>query len=133
MFHYFTPPWRGQGYERNTCVLPLPIRVDDTEQLLALLGGMLRFPPYYGRNFDAFWDCVRELDGFAERKIVLVHSDLPEIPIEWLTVYLEVLRDAENYWVEHAEEHVFEAWFPEAEQARIACLVDPRSFPAESG
>lgn len=42
------------------------------DQLLRLLGNALRFPAYYGVNWDALEECLRDLDWISEPSIVLV-------------------------------------------------------------
>jgi ribonuclease inhibitor len=34
--------------------------VESSEALHDLLSDRLAFPSYYGRNWDAFWDCIRD-------------------------------------------------------------------------
>jgi RNAse (barnase) inhibitor barstar len=34
--------------------------ISSSEELHELLSSKLSFPGYYGRNWDAFWDCVRD-------------------------------------------------------------------------
>lgn len=36
---------------------------DTREDFLANIGTALSFPEYYGRNLDALWDCLRDLEA----------------------------------------------------------------------
>ena len=45
----------------STIVLDLS-RVSSTDDLHELVKTKLNFPSYYGRNWDAFWDCVTDSD-----------------------------------------------------------------------
>ena len=36
--------------------------VETGDELHAMLAERLGFPGYYGRNWDAFWDCVSDLE-----------------------------------------------------------------------
>lgn len=58
-----------------------------------------RFPEYFGRNWDALFDCMVDLSWINLRKIAIVHSDLPLVNEEnELGVYLRILKDAVNEW-----------------------------------
>lgn len=121
MFHYYKAP-DLPGRDGEAYVATLPAGLSDVRTLLTDVGRALRFPPYYGKNFDAFWDCVRDLD-VEKHVVVLVHRDLPDIPEKDLRTYIELLRDAVLYWRRHGGEHRFEVWFPEADAERVDQLL----------
>ena len=73
--------------------------VKTAEELHELLRVQLRFPEYYGRNFDALWDCIRdpeqsnippllEITGLSALALVLpreaqlLRECLEELPFE---------------------------------------------------
>ena len=41
------------------------------DSLHGLLANSLGFPPYYGRNWDAFWDCVTDRDCVLPSKLMI--------------------------------------------------------------
>ena len=59
----------------------------------------LYFPDYFGRNWDAFWDCVCDFSWESSYHIYIVHTDVPllEQPAA-LQTYLEILCDAICSW-----------------------------------
>lgn len=67
---------------------------------MAVLADKLRFPRYFGWNWDALEECLCDLSWLpADRPIVLVHEDLPfGAGGQNRAVYLDVLRDALAYW-----------------------------------
>lgn len=109
----------------------VPAGLRSTRELLAAVGEALAFPWYYGVNFDAFWDCVRTLDGIEARRVALVHRDLPALPGGDLTVYFELLRDAVLYWDNPTASHRFEVWFPKALEAEVRAGLDACPPPAD--
>lgn len=125
MFQFYahgkTPPEAGDGDLR---IAPVPAGLRSTRELLAAVGKELGFPWYYGGNFDAFWDCVRTLEGIAARRVALVHRDLPALPAGDLTIYIELLRDACLYWDKPSASHRFEVWFPKALEAEVRARLD---------
>jgi len=58
-----------------------------------------RFPSYFGRNWDALLDCLRDMSWVSQKKIVIIHDDLPLANREdELRVYLEILETAVSDW-----------------------------------
>jgi ribonuclease inhibitor len=43
------------------------VGVRKNEELHGRLATAFRFPPYYGKNWDAFWDCVTTLDSMPQK------------------------------------------------------------------
>jgi RNAse (barnase) inhibitor barstar len=59
-------------------VVRLPRGIRSKAKLLAILADKLRFPGYFGHNWDALEECLRDLSWLdGERPIALVHPDLP--------------------------------------------------------
>jgi ribonuclease inhibitor len=50
----------GPPADRQTIVEVDVSSVQSSAELHALFARLLGFPDYYGRNWDAFWDCVRD-------------------------------------------------------------------------
>ncbi len=81
------------------------------DALLTALERALELPDYFGRNWDALSECLRDLHWRPERRVVLVHSDVPTLARgEWRT-YLDVLTQAVRDWGS-ADEHELVVVFP---------------------
>lgn len=76
----------------------VPAQISDTKSLLQALAKALFFPAYFGENWNALFDCLRDFHWADKRSIVLIHEDVPHVPSNELKVYLEVLRDAAADW-----------------------------------
>ncbi len=122
MFHYYRPPADFSRVHPAPHVARVAKNVFDTRELITSAGTGLHFPRFFGKNFDAFWDCVRDLE-LEEKAVVILHQDLPNIPEEDLAVWLDLLRDAILYWRDHAEEHTLAVWFPEDARERIEAVL----------
>ncbi|MCU1719277.1 barstar family protein [Pseudomonas sp. 5P_3.1_Bac2] len=103
------------------------VRIDPSigiaEELIRALYYLLWLPGYFGFNWDALYDCLRDLSWIPCHKIVLVHVNLPELPREDLQVYLEILRDAVLDWVGD-EEHEIEVVFREIDRLTVENLLE---------
>lgn len=96
-------------------------------ELLSTLCIALRFPDYFGYNWDALDECLRDLEWIEQRRIVIVHDDLPQLTEKDLSTYLNVLIDAIRGWNAH-ERHSLEVIFPESSRGIVeaACVRSDR-------
>ena len=76
----------------------IPKGVNSASQLLELIEDQLHFPEYFGCNWNALYDCLRDFDWTVAKIIVLAHDDLPRLSDDELRTYLETLRDAAADW-----------------------------------
>ncbi|WP_416137361.1 barstar family protein [Halomonas sp. HK25] len=76
--------------------LPVPHRWT-REALLDALAASLAFPDYFGRNWDAAWDCLTELGWESGRAQVIL---LPEAPADGaaMAIFLALMSDACDHW-----------------------------------
>ena len=63
-------------------------------QLLRHLARGLRFPDYFGENWDALIDCLSDLSWWQATEAIIDHRSVPQIPQRDLGLYLESLIDA---------------------------------------
>lgn len=113
------PGWAQEAPE----ILCKPLAVASVERapLLAALGEALDFPDYYGRNWDAAWDCLTELDWPADRLLAV------RLPIDAgctvcetdLAIFLELLDDACRHWAERGRALCL---LVESDRADLQCL-----------
>jgi RNAse (barnase) inhibitor barstar len=71
----------------------IPAGLDGRDALFDALTRALRLPDYFGRNWDALDECLRDLGWIGARRVLLVHEDLPRLPARDGRIYLELLRD----------------------------------------
>lgn len=95
--------------DQEDFVLRVPAEIRSKADLLAVLASAGHFPDYFGSNWDALQDCLRDLSWIGNRKVVIVHSDLPlrESPAE-CRIYLEVLQTVLADWTESVKTHAAE-------------------------
>jgi hypothetical protein len=118
-------------------VLLVPTGIRSKTDLLATLADAGNFPDYFGGNWDALQDCLRDLSWIGNRTVLIVHSDIPlqESPDECRT-YLDILQTVLADWSRAVEpdaaesppgwsyvHHEFRVVFPISAKAGIARLV----------
>jgi len=92
------------------------------DQLFDKLSEVLQFPDYFGHNWDAVYDCLRDFSWITQKGIVLMHDEIPALNETSLKIYFEVLNDAVNNWKEE-EEHYLKIVLPEGSQSLIQNIL----------
>jgi RNAse (barnase) inhibitor barstar len=64
------------------------------KQLFELFYRLFSLPGYFGFNWNALFDCLRDFDWVDQGKVVIVHDTFPALSQSEMKTYLEVLRDA---------------------------------------
>jgi len=104
----------------------IPAGVTSKEALLEELYQRLRFPEYFGSNWDALDECIRDLSWLPTGPVVLKHHDLPLAgDVDGQKTYLSILRDAvEKKWAVPGQRLPdLVVAFPPETQEQIAWLV----------
>jgi RNAse (barnase) inhibitor barstar len=89
----------------------------------------LKFPAYFGGNWDALSDCLRDLSWVSQRRIVIIHTDLPGLPAEDKRVYLEILAGSVAAWKPDAD-HELAVAFPGSARAAILDVPEKTKISA---
>ena len=92
-------------------------------QLLEELSKRLSFPGYFGENWDALEECLRDLSWLPPGVIVVKHAGLPlagDSPN--LATYLSILADAVRAWSASSERELVVV-FPAAVRGQVVTLL----------
>ena len=78
----------------HTRVVRIPAGVKRKRQLLATLSSSLKFPDYFGGNWDALEECLGDLSWLnGVTKLTLIHADVPCAENrQTLATYLAILQ-----------------------------------------
>jgi RNAse (barnase) inhibitor barstar len=75
----------------------------DKLAFLNAVAGALRFPDWFGQNWDAFYDCLTERAADPGGDLVIVFDDVSgfaRVEPEEFAAAADALRDAAEYWDE---------------------------------
>jgi hypothetical protein len=90
----------------------IPVGVTSKQALLSALASQLTFPDYFGHNWDAFEECVRDLSWLPVGRVMLKHADLPLInDLKNVRIYLTILADAVSA-TKKSDDHRLSVGFP---------------------
>ena len=76
-------------------VARLPGRLARKQDLLRALASGLKFPGYFGYNWDALEECLNDLSWLGdEARVVILHEHVPLRDQEQRRIYCAILRQA---------------------------------------
>jgi RNAse (barnase) inhibitor barstar len=92
--------FEDQDQPKNAVVLVrVAENVTSKKVLFATFARSLNFPDYFGGNWDAFEECLRDLSWLPSGLVLVKHVDVPLInDIQDVKIYLAILRDAADRW-----------------------------------
>ncbi|MGY2238033.1 barstar family protein [Pseudomonas gingeri] len=115
----FTFKDRAPSYDSaNVFYVRIDPGIEVSDELIKSLYYLLWFPGYFGFNWDALYDCLRDLEWIPCCKVVIFHETLPLLDRSDLKIYLEILRDSVIDWYED-ESHELEVVFRCADEVII--------------
>jgi RNAse (barnase) inhibitor barstar len=86
------PQYRG-------LVAIIPMGIDSKEGLFDILSEKLMFPSYFGKNWNALYDCLRDFHWISDGKeVYIVHEDIPCIDHQDFIEYLNILNECVVSW-----------------------------------
>jgi Barstar (barnase inhibitor) len=95
--------WRFRGTEAAQGMLVASLRgakMRKREGVFQQFSTLLQFPDYFGENWNAFKDCVADLDWLRTKGVLLVISQsellLADGDPDELSVFVDILRHAAN-------------------------------------
>jgi RNAse (barnase) inhibitor barstar len=97
-FIYFTDEFPAL-HDLNGIIFSVPKKIQSKNKLLSYFNHELKFPYYFGENLDALYDCLVDLSWIKEKKLCIIHNDIPLDTSEVETAkYLTLLSDVAIFW-----------------------------------
>lgn len=90
----------------------------EKQSLLAWYAKSLRFPDYFGGNWDALDECLRDLSWIKDGRVVIYHRD---VPLEGVRgdqeIYIDLLASVVKSWREGGAHEIIVVFNPGCEGA----------------
>jgi hypothetical protein len=119
-FMFYEDPSSVEGESDVLAAIPPGLR--GKPALFSALELALCLPSYFGHNWDALDECLRDFHWLEQRRIVIVHNDLPDLSPRDSRIYLDLMADAVDDW-QHDEHHVLVVAFPQALEQEISRIM----------
>ena len=109
---------------KSDFIAQIPAGSSDRNDLFQALSQGLQFP-YFGNNWDALRDLLRDFWWIKSHRVVISHEDLPPLNRDVLAIYLRILSDCVRDW-KPGEDHELVVAFPPSTRAAIVAIAkDP--------
>lgn len=103
----------------SSFIVTIPACIRSKQKLLRMLSQQFQFPAYFGHNWDALEECLRDLSWLPAGNIKVHHQDIPLSPgSQDRQTYLQILQSAAAFWMESGKRR-FECIFPATSQAEV--------------
>jgi hypothetical protein len=80
-------------------IIRIPRGIRSKQKLFAILADKLHFPRYFGWNWDALEELLRDLSWLSAVSIVIIHDDLPfGAAGENRVIYLQLIQAVTAHW-----------------------------------
>lgn len=88
-------------------------KIGGRNQLFKELADKLWFPDYFGNNWNAVSDCIRDFMWIDQKDIVIVivHDSFIEMSNYDFETYIEVLSEGVKHWTTHNNIHTLRVVF----------------------
>ena len=102
----------------------IPEGIKSKSVLLEALYDALRFPDYFGSNWDALDECICDLSWLPAGRVALIHRDVP-LPgnHDAQLIYLSILKDAHMQFSRGGTRDI-DILFPESARCSIHRILD---------
>src|SRR5690606_795292 len=81
----------GRLSSAGAATLRLGSDISTRAQLFERYALGLSFPDYFGKNWDALDECLRDFHWESQKRVVILHEELPRLPEKERRVYLAIL------------------------------------------
>lgn len=114
--------------DAGVLVAVIPSGITRKSQLFQVLRAQLKLPEYFGDNWDALDECLRDwswLEGY--QRVRLMHADIPFQPgRRSRRIYLQILQDALPM---QPDDFRLEVLFPACDQNGVLAALQTRREP----
>jgi RNAse (barnase) inhibitor barstar len=84
----------------------IPSTIASKAQLLDVFGEHLKFPDWWGKNWDALDELLNDLSWINEKTVWIEHETFPDIGKSELAIYIQILNDAMTILREEGEKRL---------------------------
>jgi RNAse (barnase) inhibitor barstar len=94
----FSKPEELEVRKGEDFVATIPAGLANRQALFKVLQVSLKFPDYFGYNWDALSECLRDLSWIKQRRVIISHHDVPLSDLKDTEMYLDILKTCSEYW-----------------------------------
>ncbi|MBR0705334.1 barstar family protein [Bradyrhizobium liaoningense] len=101
----------------------VPQSITTKRALLTAIATQLSFPDYFGGNWDALEECIRDLSWLPSGRVLVTHVDVPLVEdVRSAMVYVAILKGAASK-LSTSEHHPLSIVFPAQYRDQVLWLL----------
>ncbi|MCL2598204.1 MAG: barstar family protein [Paludibacter sp.] len=112
--------------ENNSFAVTLSDNIFLKEELLNEYYIKLKFPSYFGFNWDALYDCLAYMENIQQKNVIIYHNALPQLNDNDMKIYLKILKDSSGEWIGMdwcANNHTINIYFSMQDYDKVQQLI----------
>ena len=94
-------------FYKDSFIANMSSDVHNKEELLEDMKIKLKFPNYFGYNWDATYDCLCDFTWIKEKNIVILYQKMPHLDESTMKYWLKLLRDVADDWKDGEYHDIF--------------------------
>lgn len=112
------------GLPKENARIVIAPSISSEAELFDFYATELTFPDYFGRNWDAFIDCLSDLSWIDADEVAVLHDGLPSFPMSELRHYVEILQFVlDRYRSRPSQRPRLRIYFTEPCRPVVECLL----------
>lgn len=110
---------------QNDFIANVPPELNNRQALFDALRRELQLPDYFGNNWDAVSECLKDFSWVQRRRVIIMHKDVPSLGANDTRIYLDVLCECVCDW-RRDENHELLIVFPKECSGIVANIASER-------
>jgi RNAse (barnase) inhibitor barstar len=95
------------NFYEDSFIANMSTNVRNKYELLNDMQIKLKFPDYFGYNWDAAYDCLCDFTWIKEKNIVIIYQKIPLLDEKTMKQFLILLREVAEDWKDREYHNVF--------------------------
>lgn len=108
---FFLKPDELSVKKEEDFIAEIPSGLTNRQDLFKALQDNLKLPNYFGYNWDALAECLRDLSWIMQKRVIIIHHDIPVLAKKEIEEYMDILATGMRYW-KNSEQHELLVFFP---------------------
>jgi len=121
-FRYFEKEELKTLDKKDSFLAIIDEEILNVNMLFKTLDSKLNFPNYFGYNWNALFDLLRDFHWIKQKHIYLIHTKIPSLKKQEFLEYIDILYETLKDWQRDDNEKLF-VYFPKEEKKYLESIL----------